>query len=316
VITTAFSYGPNDLWPFLHSLSEHAPQAKILVLTSPSDLRKLQTLQQHFPQLSLRTISFSPKIIKGRIAPARKVAARIKRWTRRRQQNLLQNPDIAIEQPSRFGLSTLHSHFLIRRFFWAREQLSQPLWSGHNYVMLCDARDVVVQADPFENVGNAFITGEEFGLFDHCSMNRRWVRRAYGAETEKALCGAPALCAGVMIGSREQMLLYLDLFCNDALAMMRRHSTSCLENLDQAIHNKILRGSSGLKMATSPVNGHIATVGCVPGSEIYIPKGPGKIEVMGAVPRVIHQYDRRSALVEHVERQHSRPAATNSAKKP
>lgn len=313
VITTAFSYGPGDLWPLLNSLHTYAPTADVLVLTSEDDLEVLAPLRQIFPGLSLEAVDLPPRVIHGRLAIPRKMASRAKRWLRRRQQNLLQHPSIAIEETRLFGLSTAHAHFLIRRFFWARQRLSLPRWNGYDVVMLCDVRDVVLQADPFKTLGDCFVTGEEFGLFDECAMNRRWVRRAYGATIEQALCGRPALCAGVMMGSREQMLLYLDLFCNDAVEMMHRLGTSCLENLDQAVHNKILRTPSSLKLAISAVNGPIATVGCVPAEEIQVFKGPGPVEVMGRVPTVIHQYDRRPALVQQVQLRHGRWSARDDA---
>lgn len=304
VITTAFSYGPGDLWPLLHSLRQCAPLADVLVLTAENDIAALEPLQQSFPRLTLEPVERPPRVIRGRLALPRKLASRSQRWLRQRQQKLLRQPSIAIEEGRRFGLSTTQAHFLIRRFFWARERLTHSRWRDHGPVMLCDVRDVVVQGDPFAGIGEGLITGEEFGLFDHCAINRRWIRRAYGRDAEQELCGHPALCAGVVIGSRQQTLLYLDLFCREALELMQRHGTSCLANLDQAIHNRILRRSSALQLQLSAVNGPIATVGCVPAEEIQVPEGPGPVQVMGRVPAVIHQYDRRPALVEHVRARH------------
>ncbi len=311
VITTAFRYGPSVLGPLLHSLQQYAPTAEVLVLTSREDLEKLTPLTHSFSNLSLETVALPPRVIRGPLALPRKLASRTKRWFRRRQQQLIRQPIIAIEEARRFGLSTAHSHFLIRRFFWAHHYLKQERWRHHNAVMLCDVRDVVVQGDPFADIGEALISGEEFGLFDQCAMNRRWVREAYGSEQERLLLGKPALCAGVVIGSKQQINLYLDLFCRDALEMMRRHGTSCEPNLDQAIHNKILRSPSHLQLAISAVNGPIATVGCVPPEAIEIPGKSGPVMVMGQIPTVIHQYDRRPALVQHVEAKHGRRCGDN-----
>ncbi|MEI6828783.1 MAG: hypothetical protein WCK64_02880 [Synechococcaceae cyanobacterium ELA445] len=311
VITTAFSYEPSDLWPLLHSLHQFVPTADVLVLTSEDDLPILAPLKKIFPRLSLETVAHPPQVIHGKFAVPRKLAARTKRWFRRRQQNLLQHPSIAIEEARLLGLSTAQAHFLIRRFFWARERLTQNRWCDHDPVMLCDVRDVVVQGNPFASINNCLITGEEFGLFDHCAMNRRWIRRAYGAEMEQALCGRPALCAGVVMGSREQVILYLDLFCTDALAIMHRHRTSCLENLDQAVHNKILRSPSALQLSISAVNGPIATVGCVPAEDIRVPEGPEPVQILSRVPAVIHQYDRRVELVRHVQSRHGLGSTTD-----
>jgi hypothetical protein len=252
-------------------------------------------------------------VIRGPFALPRKLASRTKRWLRRRQQQLIQGPSIAIEEARRFGLSTAHSHFLIRRFFWAKECLEQERWRDHTAVMLCDVRDVVVQGDPFADVGKTLISGEEFGLLDACAMNRQWIRDAYDHAQEQLLLGKPALCAGVVIGSRDQMQIYLDLFCHDAMEMMRRHGTSCEPNLDQAIHNKILRSPSDLQLAISAVNGIIATVGCVPAEAIEVPGNAGPVKVNGQIPIVIHQYDRQPLLVQHVQAKHGRKCGNNSA---
>ena len=313
VITTAFCYGPTELWPLLHSLEQHAPTAEVLVLTAQGDLNRLAPLTRRFPQLSLETVALPPRVIRGPFALPRKLASRTKRWLRRRQQKLLPQPSIAIEEARRFGLSTAHSHFLIRRFFWAKECLKQQRWRDHTAVMLCDVRDVVVQGDPFANVGKTLISGEEFGLLDACAINRQWIRDAYDHEQEQLLLGKPALCAGVVIGSRDQIQLYLDLFCHDAMEMMRRHGTSCEPNLDQAIHNKILRSPSDLQLIISTVNGTIATVGCVPAEAIEVPDNSGPVKVMGQIPTVIHQYDRRPVLVQHVQAKHGRECGYNSA---
>jgi hypothetical protein len=312
VITTAFCYGPTEVWPLLHSLEQHAPTAEVLVLTGEEDLKRLAPLTDSFSQLSLETVALPPRVIRGPFALPRKMASRSKRWLRRQQQQFIQKPSIAIEEARRFGLSTAHSHFLIRRFFWAKERLGQERWRHHKSVMLCDVRDVVVQGDPFADIGEALISGEEFGLIDHCAMNRKWVRDAYGSEQEGLLLGKPALCAGVVIGAKEQMDLYLDLFCRDALDMMRRHGTSHEPNLDQAIHNKILRNPSKLQTAISAVNGTIATVGCIPDDAIEVLDNSGRVKVMGQIPTVIHQYDRRSLLVQHVEAKHGRGCGNNS----
>ena len=306
VITTAFSYGPNELWPLIHSLQQYAPTAEVLVLTAAEDLDRLAPLIENFSSVTLESVELPPRVIRGRLAIPRKLGSRTKRWLRQRQQQWISQPSIAIEQPRRLALSTAQAHFLIRRFFWAQAKLRQPRWQNHDAVMLCDSRDVVVQGNPFESLGDNLVTGEEFNLFDNCRMNRRWVRQTYGRELEETLFGRPSLCAGVVAGSRRQMQLYLDLFCEDTLNVMRSHGTSCLANLDQAIHNKILRKPSDLQLAISLVNGMIATMGCIPAERCKLPDGPGPVEVMGTVPKVIHKYDRHTLLSLHVQARHGR----------
>jgi hypothetical protein len=301
VITTAFSYGPNELWPLAKSLQEHAPTAELLVLTAPADMNRLSPLQDAFDSIAIEAVSNPPKIIRGHLAVPRKLGASAKKWLRRRQQQLSPLSDIAVEGPRHLGLSTIHTHFLIRRFFWAQEQLKRSRWQGYDSIMLCDIRDVAIQANPFPGIGDSLITGAELNTIGQCPINRGWIKKAYGHSIEQSLHNQPILCAGVTIGSRQQIVAYLDLFCQESLALIRQHRTSHLSNLDQAIHNKILRTESSLNLSISPVNGLIATVGCLSADQCVIPTGQGPVTVMGSTPAVIHQYDRLAALTDHIQ---------------
>lgn len=306
VITTAFSYGVDELWPLANSLQQHAAEADLLILTGAADLARLRPLQQSFQSVSLEAVNDPPTIIRGRLSVPRKLGASAGKWLRRRQQQLLPSASIAIEKPCRLGLSTRHSHFLIRRFFWAREQLNHSRWQNHDVIMLCDIRDVAIQANPFEQIGDYLITGEEPNTIGECPINRGWIRKAYGKTIEQSLQHQPILCAGVTLGSRQQIQTYLDVFCQESLQLMRRHRTSHLSNLDQAIHNRILRSDSSLKLSISPVNGLIATVGCLAADQCAIPADQTPVRVMGATPAILHQYDRLSALTDHIHSRYGR----------
>lgn len=313
VITTAFSYAADDLWPLANSLQRHAPKADLLILTAAADLARLVTLKDAFNSVTIEVVRNPPTIIRGRLAMPRKLGASAARWLRRRQQQLAPSATIAIEAPRRLGLSTTHSHFLIRRFFWAREQLNSERWKEHDTIMLCDIRDVAIQADPFLKIGDALVTGEEVNTIGQCPINRGWIRKAYGRKIERSLHNQPILCAGVTIGSRQQMMTYLDLFCQETLTLIRRHGTSQLNNLDQAIHNRILRTESALNLMISPVNGLIATVGCLSASQCVIPQTQDPVTVMGSTPAVIHQYDRLTELSAHIQRRYGRQPGETGA---
>jgi hypothetical protein len=300
IITSAFSYGSEALWPLMHSIEIHSPTAQVLVFTSTQDLAQLSPLCERFPFLRLEPVRFPPRVIKGRMALLRKLAARCRSKLRRVRQLVLADQSVAIEQAPGWGLNTVHAHFLIRRFFWAQRYLQGCQDHDFSHVMLCDVRDVFLQSDPFSDLGDELVSGEEYRRIKDCPMNRGWLRQAYGPAVEHSLLQEMILCAGVTLGSKKQIQIYLDLFCDEVLAVMRQARTSCLSNLDQAIHNTTLRRARSIAFSPSPVNGRIATVGGVPASEVAVDEGSGLVRVMGRASAVIHQYDRHQLLTQHV----------------
>jgi len=276
-------------------------------------MARLAGLAERFPFLRLETVAFPPRVIRGRMALARKVVAHGRLRLRRVRQFAMANQSVAIEQPAAGGLSTLHAHFLIRRFFWARSFLQQCPPNSYSQVMLCDVRDVLIQANPFAGIGDELVSGEERHQIRDCPMNRRWIRSAFGRSAENSLLHERILCAGVTLGSRAQIDRYLDSFCSTALAVMRRARTSCLSNLDQAIHNIVLRREQAISFCPSHVSGLIATVGNVPGTELAIDGRSGLVAVMGHTPAVIHQYDRHALLVDHISALHGRVSTGSDA---
>ncbi len=307
IITTSFSYSALVLTPLLESIRRHCPGASVLILTDNAGLEQLASLPKRYNQVILRAVNTPPKVIHGHFALARKILSRSQRSIRRSLQQVgLRNRGkgerpISIEQPRRLSLSTCQAHLLIRRFFWIKHLLEQEILGEVDYLMLTDARDVVLQSDPFQGCGNQLITGEEGETIAQSPMNRDWLAKAYSNSLALELSPYQALCAGVTIGSKAQMLAYLDCFCDSTLAIMRRQGTALLPNWDQGIHNKILRIDRPVALLCSPADGLISTVGLVGSDRIQL-DCEGQVVVDGTVPAVLHQYDRHPALVKHLQR--------------
>ena len=307
IITTSFGYEAFVLRPLLESIRRFAPSSGVLILTDVAGLAQLSSLTAHDQQVLLRAVKTPPKVIRGPFALARKILSRSQKIIRRTLQQAghtirgaRQPLKISIEEPRRLSLSTCQAHLLIRRFFWVKEILDSESLGEVKNLMLCDARDVVLQRDPFADCPHPFITGEEQDTIAESPMNRGWLTKAYSRAVALELGSYQALCAGVLMGAKSQMAAYLDCFCESTLAIMSRQGTSLLPNWDQGIHNKILRINQPVELACSPVDGLISTLGCVPPDRIKI-NPEGMIVVNGKIPAVIHQYDRHPALVEHLQ---------------
>ena len=307
IITTSFGYEAFVLRPLLQSIRRFAPSSGVLILTDDAGLEQLSSLTAHGGQVHLRAVKTPPKVIRGHFALARKILSRSQKIIRRTLQQAghtirgaRQPLTISIEEPRRLSLSTCQAHLLIRRFFWVKEILDSESLGEVENLMLCDARDVVLQRDPFADCHHPFITGEEGETIAQSPMNRGWLTKAYSRAVALELDPYQALCAGVLMGAKSQMAAYLDCFCESTLAIMSRQGTSLLPNWDQGIHNKILRINQPVELACSPVDGLISTLGCVRPDRIKL-NPEGMIVVNGKIPAVIHQYDRHPALVEHLQ---------------
>lgn len=305
VITTAFAYAPVDLRPLACSLQRNSPDTDLLIQTSTQDLKQLTSLQGEFSNIRFCTIPNAPRIIKGRLALARKVVSHSLKNLRKSQQKLTGRKTVFIEQKKLWEMSTLQCHFLIRRFFWARTSLLEINNANYEQVMLCDSRDVIVQGDPFQESFQRISTGAEVNTISDCQMNSKWVLEAYDKITLQAIQNNRILCAGVTLGKRAQILEYLNLICRDAVAVMKEKHTGFLSNLDQAMHNRILRSPGLLDFTESSHDGFIATIGCAERDSISIaPLSMGKIIVNGHMPTIIHQYDRIPWLAAHIKKEY------------
>ena len=305
VITTAFAYAPDDLRPLACSLQRNSPDTDLLIQTSSKDLKQLIGLQGEFSNIRFCTIPNAPIIIKGRLALARKAVSHSLKNLRKAQQKLTNRKTVTIEQKKLWEISTLQCHFLIRRFFWARTSLLEANNANYEHVMLCDSRDVIIQKDPFLESFQHISTGAEVNTIGDCHMNKKWMLKAYGKITLQSIQNNRILCAGVTLGERAQILKYLNLICGDAVAVMQEKHTGFLSNLDQAIHNKILRSPGLLDFTESRHDGFIATIGCTDSDSISIASSSGKnIIVNSHIPAIIHQYDRIPWLAAHIKKEY------------
>jgi len=173
-------------------------------------------------------------------------------------------------------------------------------------VFVTDTRDVVFQDNIFnwcsDNSLNLFLEDPGIALGE-CIYNRYWTESAYGSDIVSELKDNTILCAGTILGSREQVLE----LCNrikielDILKHTNNHSYQTV-NVDQAILNKIVYKDK--IDCTLFQNGDlVGTVGQSVTQERakdIVTLAENKILLNGTAPAVIHQYDRHQALIDFV----------------
>jgi hypothetical protein len=160
-------------------------------------------------------------------------------------------------------------------------------------VFLCDTRDAVFQANPFDH---EMTTELEFfmekQLYKNCNCNSWWLKGdyvgAYGQTVYEEICDEYIICAGTTMGTRAGIIFYLD---------------KMIEELNK------LNTSRGVYVVDQPSHGFLIYSGVFPSHKKYH-SGQGPVATMnaytdmkfdesgnllnddGTICPVVHQWDR------------------------
>ncbi|QPN64311.1 hypothetical protein [Synechococcus sp. CBW1004] len=298
IITTAVSYRPADIWPFLASAARFCPEASILAIVHQRDLPVLAPCCARFPALTLHPLRTTIRDIQhaqGLRFKLQRGLARLRSRALALLPGMSEHLSLADEKPSPLGLSSQRMFILNRRFFIAR-RLLRSLSAPPDAVLLSDSRDVVFQADPFASMHSGCCTGQEYNTMDESPINAHWIRSTYGESGFERLVDLPVLCSGVTIGSFRSVLAYLDQFCAEIGRRAVERRSVLIPIWDQAYHNMILRRDPPADLVLMPWHSQLATVGEVPPEALSV-EDDGRIAVDDAVPAILHQYDRHPPAV-------------------
>lgn len=176
--------------------------------------------------------------------------------------------------------------------------------NDYKNILLTDVRDVVFQANPFDNLPDSYLYlfSEDPGVkLGNCSYNSYWVNAAYGLDILQKIADHPVICCGTILGSKTEILDFLHRFRIDLeSAKINRNDFYSSTPLDQGITNYIGRTDVG---STKPIvknNGDIVgTIGvsiCSDHAHDQVVLDKGLISVNGMTPAIVHQYDRSQIL--------------------
>lgn len=172
-------------------------------------------------------------------------------------------------------------------------------------VLLSDIVDVVFQSDPFLNLTGEFIISpeedEEKTIEKDQRFNARWLKQCFGDNLYEELKHNKILCCGTVIGSINNMKVYVDSICNEMFKLYENGSGHFQDMMDQGIHNYLFYKTP--EIFKNPIikrNGdYIATVGITviehPHKVEYL---EDKIKVNGLIPSIVHQYNRSNIMVD------------------
>ena len=159
-------------------------------------------------------------------------------------------------------------------------------------VLLADVRDVVFQADPFdEPLPAPVVFAAEDAPIGTSGVNHEWLVVRYGKEIADSLSANPIVCAGTTIGSATGIMAYVDAMWTEVAADTYDHHI----DYDQGSHNYIVWHLKPEWGQVDLEDRIMSTIGMTRPERISIVNG--LIMVDGKAPPVVHQWDRKPGLV-------------------
>jgi hypothetical protein len=293
VFTSGYGYPHTYVRSFLKSISRNMKSADVVLFYHQTSRHCVNQLHEYLGRVRVvkpsghvvrRAISFLPR---GRGLTSRLVHQVARKLDYEGRLHALID-------------ATLHIH--CARYSWVKSYCDVVDISRYKKIMLCDARDVIVQNDAFERIDERhFVTGgEEKRIREDSLGNQAWIRHYYGPDILNKLLDEWIICAGVSLGPREMVLEYVHEMVREVDRVCRPSGFG-----DQAIHNYLIR----TKRLNFPVHVSKSTEGIIATLYHYDHHFEPKRIVLdtshnislenGAVPCIVHQYDRFPKLRRH-----------------
>jgi hypothetical protein len=159
--------------------------------------------------------------------------------------------------------------------------------STYRMVFLTDARDVVLQANPFESLDekklHVFLHQHE--IYGDHNIDTDWINEFLDPSTVSRLMGKAASCCGTTIGGREIILKYME----KMIALILKYQ---FKLVDQAPHNEIIyldfpRDEIVIHENTEGV---VLTLAGMTSADVELTEND--VRLQGRVVPVVHMYDR------------------------
>lgn len=288
IISAAYWYDAQQLRPFLRSAKKNIPFARVVLLRDRHDPEFASTIQSFNPRAEVYVPADSP---------ARRVFWRATRKSPKLSPLISGIQNALRLSPQSWPFRHLHTMFLpiaSSRYAYA---LSIVRNASQDRVLLCDSRDVVFQANPFEDLDDRLHCGEESILIGNCPINSKWMHSVYSEAVFNEIARHPVLCSGVTLGSKKTVTAYLNSMVSEMLNIAGRLYFA--PGYDQAVHNKLLRLDCANTLKSSKNGGPlIATLHYSSLDEFGFDDSSGLSTKNGGSVKIVHQYD-RNAMLKH-----------------
>jgi hypothetical protein len=211
----------------------------------------------------------------------------------------------------------LRSHGVIPKRIWFIRRFHGPIHAYRfqlfaNYlhkhrqrydeVLISDVRDVAFQAHPFDGITSTavhyFLEGDMRTIGNE-PTNMVYVRLFLPEHDVERLKPHRISCCGVVLGGMMEMTAYLARMNADLAAVPLKVRRKI--GADTAFHNRIGHLTKDVPVIMVENNVHVATMGIEPVSAYRIDSDNAIRTVDGALPAILHQYDRIPEIKAPVE---------------
>lgn len=169
----------------------------------------------------------------------------------------------------------------------------------YEYVMLTDVRDVIFQKDPFDfPIGDSLCCFSESEQIIHSPINVAWITEGFGGKTVEQIGRNTIVCSGTIIGSTARVLEFLDIFLDTAAQHFKTlpEGKKNSGGIDQGFFNYLVRtGAMPFSRVFQNDDGPVLTLGYKTSVD-FDSKTKTVRNAKGAIPNVVHQYDRHLGI--------------------
>ncbi len=184
----------------------------------------------------------------------------------------------------------------IKRFAYARQLLTQL---DASQALLCDARDVFFQADPFAEHSEGIVFAEEPKRICECPINTGWIREFFTAELARNIGENPVLCVGTILGPRNSLVDFLERFTASIETVIGARKEPAW-GIDQACLNSLVWGGALSIPHTTAANHRGFALTLYHETQLHLNMHGKLVGINGEIIPVIHQQDRYPWLMEHL----------------
>lgn len=296
VLGLAIGYGSKEIGPFAQSLRRSGFRGRLVLFVDGLSREKRAEVES-IVDVALDAGDFLPRASRGALARfSTHMLGRLKgsRHFKRYYPiifRLVVRTRFGIEQRLSAWIQLekdLQGWIALRHFIYAKYLETHQ----HDLVMLSDVRDVLFQADPFDQPlkSDLEVTCESSRVPICASQcNKEWLEVLYGPAVLFDLADRPISCAGTVLGTYEGICRYLSQTCSQ---MLKLHQP--LGPYDQGVHNYLV-WTGALQPVTIYENGAgpIYTAGYE--TDLLVDSEGRVLNLDGRIAAVVHQYDRHAA---------------------
>ncbi|HET6388380.1 hypothetical protein [Hyphomicrobium sp.] len=174
-------------------------------------------------------------------------------------------------------------------------------------VFLADTRDVVFQRDVFAalpDVPLIFVEESHGFSLSAAGWNGNAIRRTFGADVFQRISNHEVICSGTVLARHQDAIVYC--WQKLLLGQMVGRQHHMRSGVDQATTNVAVRLNLVSSSVVLPYDGEVATLSGPNSNFISVMDGL-LVTAQGAVPAVVHQYDRVNEVRDFVYSQYGGP---------